>query len=137
MSVHYKQAVLPIEFEGNKVFSLETVAESVKSCAKPTNNYHVKKSTGPTDSDHAPPSVQSKLVLLTFHFPCVRIIWSSSPYGTADIFHDLKANAFDPDPNCAIAIDAEEDPEAGAGINAAAEELLRCLPGVTAKNVNM
>lgn len=35
----------------------------------------------------------------------------------------------------AIAIGADEDSEAGAGINQAAEELLRCLPGVTAKNV--
>ncbi|KAG2342616.1 hypothetical protein BDR05DRAFT_1060084 [Suillus weaverae] len=135
MSVHYKQPVLLIEFEENKAFSLETVAESAKSYIKPTNKYPPKKSTGPTDSDRAPPSVQSKLVLLTLHFPRVRIIWSSSPYGTADIFNDLKANAFEPDPNRAIAIGAEEDPEAGAGINAAAEELLRCLPGVTAKNV--
>ncbi|KAG1775146.1 hypothetical protein EV702DRAFT_973779 [Suillus placidus] len=135
MSVHYKQPILLIEFEENKAFSLETVAESAKSYIKPTNKYPTKKSTGPTDSDRAPPSVQSKLVLLTLHFPRVRIIWSSSPYGTADIFNDLKANAFEPDPNRAIAIGAEEDPEAGAGINAAAEELLRCLPGVTAKNV--
>ncbi|KAG1814268.1 uncharacterized protein BJ212DRAFT_1482008 [Suillus subaureus] len=135
MSVHYKQPILLIEFEENKAFSLETVAESAKSYAKPTNKYPAKKSTGPTDSDRAPPSVQSKLVLLVLHFPRVRIIWSSSPYGTADIFNDLKANAFEPDPNRAIAIGAEEDPEAGAGINAAAEELLRCLPGVTAKNV--
>ncbi|KAG1854454.1 hypothetical protein DFJ58DRAFT_787993 [Suillus subalutaceus] len=135
MSVHYKQPILLIEFEENKAFSLETVAESAKSYAKPTNKYPAKKSTGPTDSDRAPPSVQSKLVLLMLHFPRVRIIWSSSPYGTADIFNDLKVNAFEPDPNRAIAIGAEEDPDAGAGINAAAEELLRCLPGVTAKNV--
>ncbi|KAG2072910.1 hypothetical protein BDR04DRAFT_1073253 [Suillus decipiens] len=135
MSVHYKQPILLIEFEENKAFSLETVAESAKSYAKPTNKYPAKKSTGPTDSDRAPPSIQSKLVLLILHFPRVRIIWSSSPYGTADIFNDLKANTFEPDPNRAIAIGAEEDSEAGAGINAAAEELLRCLPGVTAKNV--
>ncbi|KAG1731335.1 uncharacterized protein EDB91DRAFT_1154579 [Suillus paluster] len=135
MSVHYKQPVLLIEFEENKAFSLETVAESAKSYAKPTGKYPAKKSTGPTDTDRAPPSIQSKLVLLTLHFPRVRIIWSSSPFGTADMFNDLKANAFEPDPNRAIAIGAEEDPEAGAGINAAAEELLRCLPGVTAKNV--
>ena len=32
-------------------------------------------------------------------------------------------------------VGAEEDAEAGAGVNAAAEELLRALPGVTAKNV--
>jgi DNA excision repair protein ERCC-4 len=30
---------------------------------------------------------------------------------------------------------ADDDPEVGAGINAAAEELLRCLPGITTKNV--
>ncbi|KAG1805399.1 hypothetical protein EV424DRAFT_1474366 [Suillus variegatus] len=60
------------------------------------------------------------------HFPRVRIIWSSSPYGVADIFNDLKASAFEPGPY---------HTEAGAGINTAAEELLRCLPGVTAKNV--
>lgn len=41
----------------------------------------------------------------------------------------------EPDPTKAIAIGAEEDPEAGAGVNAAAEELLRSLPGITAKNV--
>ncbi|KAG2091215.1 uncharacterized protein F5147DRAFT_657988 [Suillus discolor] len=109
--------------------------KSAKSYAKPTSKYPAKKSTGPTDSDRAPAFIQSKLVLLMLHFPRVRIIWSSSPYGTADISNDLKANAFEPDPNRAIAIGAEEDTEAGAGINAAAEELLRCLPGVTAKNV--
>lgn len=32
-------------------------------------------------------------------------------------------------------VGAEEDAEAGAGVNAAAEELLRSLPGITAKNV--
>jgi len=65
----------------------------------------------------------------------MRIIWSSSPYATADIFNDLKANNSEPDPARAIAIGAEEDPEVGAGVHAAAEELLRCLPGITAKNV--
>lgn len=35
----------------------------------------------------------------------------------------------------AVAIGADDDPEAGAGVNGAAEELLRCLPGITAKNV--
>ncbi|KAG1832860.1 hypothetical protein DFJ58DRAFT_822843 [Suillus subalutaceus] len=83
MSVHYKQPILLIESEENKAFSLETTAESAKSYAKPTDKYPAKKSTGPTDSDRAPPSVQSKLVLLMLHFPRVRIIWSSFPYGVA------------------------------------------------------
>ncbi len=74
-------------------------------------------------------------MLLTLTFPRVRIIWSSSPYATAEIFKDLKMDRAEPDPAKAIAIGAEEDPDAGAGINAAAEELLRSLPGITAKNV--
>lgn len=65
----------------------------------------------------------------------MRIIWSSSPYATTEIFNDLKTNSHEPDVARAIAIGAEEDPEAGAGVNAAAEELLRCLPGISAKNV--
>ena len=65
----------------------------------------------------------------------MRIIWSSSPYATAEIFNDLKSNVPQPDPAKAVLVGAEEDPEAGAGVNAAAEELLRSLPGITAKNV--
>ena len=41
----------------------------------------------------------------------------------------------EPELSQAIAIGAEEDPDAGAGVNTAAEELLRSLPGITAKNV--
>ena len=80
-------------------------------------------------------SIQSKLVLLTLTFPRLRIIWSSSPYATADIFNDLKANNPEPDPARAVVVGAEEDPEAGAGVYAPAEELLRTLPGITARNL--
>lgn len=152
MSVHYKQPVLLIEFEENKAFSLEVcpfhphlparinhpiqaVSEAAKTYIKHSTKNPPKKAGISAESDRAPPSIQSKLVLLTLHFPRVRIIWSSSPYATTGIFNDLKANHPEPDPSRAIAIGAEEDPEVGAGLNAAAEELLRCIPGVTAKNV--
>ena len=92
---------------------------------KPTGKYPVKK---PGDKPSAaPPSIQSKLVLLTLSFPRLRIIWSSSPFATAEIFKDLKTNGTEPEPSRAIAIGAEEDPEAGAGVNHAAEELLRTV----------
>lgn len=95
-----------------------------------------KKSTSAADSHNsASASIQSKLVLLTLTFPRLRIIWSSSPYATADIFRDLKANSPEPDPAKAIVVGAEEDPDAGAGINAVAEELLQSLPGISASNV--
>ncbi|KAF8201952.1 hypothetical protein K438DRAFT_1821001 [Mycena galopus ATCC 62051] len=135
MSVHYKHPILLIEFEEDKAFSLEVVSE-IKSHAKPTGKYPPKKSGGdPEQPSQASPMLQSKLVLLMLSFPRVRIIWASSPYATAEIFADLKASAPEPDPRKAIAVGAEEDPDAGAGINAAAEELLSCLPGITAKNV--
>ncbi|KAI0347344.1 hypothetical protein BDW22DRAFT_1351756 [Trametopsis cervina] len=135
MSAHYKHPILLIEWEEHKSFSLESIAET-KSYVKPTSKYPAKKK-GPTENQAAvaSPTIQSKLVLLTLTFPRVRIIWSSSPYATAEIFNDLKTNHPEPDPVKAIAVGAEDDGEAGAGTNAAAEELLRALPGITGKNV--
>lgn len=108
----------------------------MKSYAKPTGKYPAKKPGGPQDGpSSAPITIQSKLVLLTLTFPRLRIIWSSSPYATADIFADLKANMPEPSPSTAIAVGASDDPDAGKGVNQAAEDLLRTIPGVTAKNV--
>ncbi|KAF8060702.1 hypothetical protein FPV67DRAFT_1511184 [Lyophyllum atratum] len=133
MSVHYKTPMLLIEFEEDKAFTLDVVSD-IKSYTKPTGKYPVKKKDGAAEADQAA-MLQSKICLLTLTFPRVRIIWSSSPYATAEIFRDLKANNPEPDPTKAIAIGADDDPEAGAGVNAAAEELLRCLPGISAKNI--
>ena len=104
---------------------------------KNTGKYAPKKNPAPNDATAsvASPSIQAKLVLLTLTFPRVRVIWSSSPYATADIFNDLKKNCPEPDPAKAVTVGAEEDADAGAGVNAVAEELLRALPGITAKNV--
>ena len=113
------------------------IIQDMKSYAKPSNKYPQKgKIKGSTDSEASgPPTVQQKLVLLTLTFPRVRIIWSSSPYATADIFNDLKANNLEPDYKAAVSIGAEDDPEAGAGVNGSSEDLLRSIPGITAKNV--
>lgn len=37
-------------------------------------------------------------MLLTLHFPRLRIIWSRSLHATADIFRALKSNQDEPDP---------------------------------------
>ncbi|KAJ4473855.1 hypothetical protein J3R30DRAFT_3684817 [Lentinula aciculospora] len=141
MSVHYKIPVLLIEFDEDKAFSFEAlltkIISDLKSYAKTTNRYPPKKKTtgNPAEHDYTSPTIQSKLALLVLSFPRLRIIWSSSPYATADIFNDLKKDRAEPDPVKAVATGAEEDPEAGAGVNAAAEELLRSFPGITVKNV--
>ncbi|KAJ3818096.1 hypothetical protein F5880DRAFT_1491929 [Lentinula raphanica] len=136
MSVHYKTPVLLIEFDEDKAFSFEIISD-LKSYAKTTNRYPPKKKTtgNPAEHNYTSPTIQSKIALLTLSFPRLRIIWSSSPYATTDIFNDLKKDRAEPDPVKAVATGAEEDPEAGAGVNAAAEELLRSFPGITAKNV--
>ena len=102
---------------------------------KPTGKYPVKnKPSGVVEPDSAL-SIQSKIVLLTLAFPRLRIIWSSSPYASAQIFNDLKLNNVEPDTKKAIATGADEDPDVGAGTNALAEELLLRLPGINDKNI--
>ena len=112
----------------------QTLAET-KTGAQASGKYQSKTGSKVTESDIiSDSSIQSKLVLLTLAFPRLRIIWSSSPYATADIFTDLKLNQSEPDPAKAIVVGAEDDENVGAGINLQSEELLRSLPGINAKN---
>jgi len=116
--------------------SMSQIVGEIKSYAKASNKYPPKKQAGPSEqSNFSSPILQSKIVLLTLTFPRLRIIWSSSPYATSEIFNDLKANNPEPDPVKAIAIGADDDPDVGAGVNTAAEELLRSIPGISTKNV--
>lgn len=34
--------------------------------------------------------ITSKLQLLTLHFPKLRLVWSPSPFATAELFQELK-----------------------------------------------
>lgn len=71
----------------------------MKSYVKPTGKYPAKSTrpSGVIDPDSTL-SIQSKIALLTLSFPRVRIIWSSSPYASAQIFNDLKLDNPEPDP---------------------------------------
>jgi DNA excision repair protein ERCC-4 len=117
MSTHYKIPILLIEFDQKKSFSLETYSD-VKG------NTHQNSDT----------DLHSKLVLLTLTFPRLRIIWSSSPYATADIYADLKQNRDEPDAAKAAALGADAADaaagEAEAVINQTPQDLLRSLPGI-------
>ncbi|KAI7519078.1 hypothetical protein KC316_g20266, partial [Hortaea werneckii] len=78
--------------------------------------------------------LQSKLALLCLAFPRLRIIWSSSPYQTAEIFEELKKQQEEPDPIKAVQIGLEEgdDPD-GRTFNQVPQDMLRNVPGVTSK----
>ncbi|OHF03455.1 DNA repair protein [Colletotrichum orchidophilum] len=123
MFQHYKSAMLLIEFDQNKSFTLEPFADlsgSLNSIA-PTN----------ISSD-----LQSKLVLLTLAFPKLRIIWSSSPYQTAEIFESLKAQEDEPDPIAAVRAGLDKDMQAeDQAFNLEPQEMLGAVPGINPKNI--
>ncbi|CAE6359210.1 unnamed protein product, partial [Rhizoctonia solani] len=127
MTAYYKQPVLLIEFEENKSFTLQAFQDT-----RPTSRK--KDKAGPNAPEIDDWDIQSKLVLLTLAFPKLRIIWSSSPYATADIFTEFKKNNKEPDPQVAITVGAEEGGDENPAVNQLAEEMLRALPGVTQKN---
>ncbi|KAF8310984.1 hypothetical protein DL93DRAFT_2061523 [Clavulina sp. PMI_390] len=135
MSAHYKQPVLLIEFEENKSFSMELLADPKSGGPKPNDAKRGKGADAPASTKIDPQSVQTRLVVLTLAFPRLRIIWSSSPYTTASIFADLKANNPEPNPFQALAKGKEDGVgDAEGGDNMTAEEVLRSLPGIGTKN---
>src|SRR6266536_308490 len=78
MLQHYTNPMLLIEFDQHKSFTLDPFSDLSNAAA-------LKNADNTSD-------LQSKLVLLTIAFPRLKIIWSSSPYQTAEIFEELKKN---------------------------------------------
>ncbi|XP_060116834.1 DNA repair endonuclease XPF [Heteronotia binoei] len=115
MCRYYKRPVLLIEFDPAKSFSLTSRA-----------SLHQEISSN---------DVTSKLVLLTLHFPRLRLLWCPSPYATAELFEELKQNRLQPDPVAAAAItaDSESLPESDK-YNPGPQDFLLKMPGVNAKN---
>jgi DNA excision repair protein ERCC-4 len=81
------------------------------------------------------------LVLLTISFPRLKIIWSSSPFNTVEIFRDLKETREEPDADKAVLVGGDEadggaaaEGTAEAGFLQAPQDILRSLPGITSKN---
>lgn len=124
MFQHYKNAMLLIEFDQNKSFTLEPFADlsGHMSSIAPSN----------LSSD-----LQSKLVLLTLAFPKLRIIWSSSPYQTAEIFEVLKSQEEEPDPVAAVRAGLDKDAKAeDQAFNQEPQDMLAIVPGVTPQNMS-
>lgn len=124
MFQHYRNPMLLIEFDQNKSFTLEPFADLSGSLSSVS-----AANAGAND-------LQSKIVLLTLAFPKLRIIWSSSPYETAEIFERLKAQEQEPDPIAAVRAGLDKDAPAGEQtFNAEPQEMLAAVPGVTQKNI--
>jgi len=125
MFAHYKSPMLLIEFDQNKSFTLEPFADFSGSISSVS-----AANAGASD-------LQSKIVLLTLAFPKQRIIWSSSPYETAEIFERLKAQEDEPDPIAAVqaGLDRESMGAEEQAFNTEPQEMLAVVPGITPKNI--
>ena len=84
--------------------------------------------------DIAAGSVISKLVLLTLHFPTLRILWMRSPYMTALMFDELKQNQMEPDAAEAERV-GQDTADAKSQFSIVPQDILRKLPGINANNV--
>ncbi|XP_005177411.2 DNA repair endonuclease XPF [Musca domestica] len=119
MQRYYAKPILLIEFDQNKPFHLQ-------------GKYMISQNTATTNAD-----IMQKLQLLTLHFPKLRLIWSPSPYATAQLFEELKLGKPEPDPKHAAALGADDT---GAyddlKFNANIYDFLLKLPGVNTKNVH-
>jgi len=125
MLKHYKYPFLLIEFAQNKSFTLDPFADLTSSLS----NLKIP--------DTETKDLQSKLVLLTLSFPRLKIIWSSSPFQTAQIFEELKKQQEEPDPLKAVRLGLEEEEDEGERtFNSAPQDLLRAIPGVSNKNAS-
>ncbi|KAI3651298.1 hypothetical protein MP228_004779 [Amoeboaphelidium protococcarum] len=89
MSLHYETVILLIEFDPGKSFSLQDI------------KIHT------TGSNAQQSTVIQRLVQFTLQFPNMRIVWSTSPHATADIFKDLKLKQPDPDVEAVMRIGAD------------------------------
>ena len=119
----YKRSHLLIEFDETKPFSLVAAA-------------------GDSLQSHA--SIIAKLVLLTLHFPSLKLLWSPNPRSTVDLFKLMKANYNNPDSAAAASVGVPQETRDARDTNSnvvethsenlTAHELLRRLPGINIHN---
>lgn len=156
MTQHYKSPLLLIEFDENKSFTFDAFTSATTPGTTFLTDFGFSSSGAVTTSlssssalinPSAPKSAQHLLVLLTLAFPRLKIIWSSSPYQTAEIFAEMKKNAPEPDPvrvvQIGLDVDILTDAEMGTGdvmtasgiehrtFNLLPQEMLRAVPGVS------
>ncbi|KAH8289416.1 hypothetical protein KR054_004957, partial [Drosophila jambulina] len=119
MQRHYAKPILLIEFDQNKPFHLQ-------------GKFMLSQQTSSANAD-----IVQKLQLLTLHFPKLRLIWSPSPYATAQLFEELKLGKAEPDPVQAAALGSEE-PTAGEQLhfNSGIYDFLLRLPGIHTRNIH-
>jgi DNA excision repair protein ERCC-4 len=122
MTRFYSRPILLIEFDQGRPFHLQ-------------GRYMLSR-----DSDTNNAEIMQKLQLLTIHFPKLRLVWSPSPYATAQLFQEIKQNKAQPDPTVALQTGSDDQSQELDAItekyNANVHDFLMKLPGINLKNID-
>ncbi|XP_035780009.1 DNA repair endonuclease XPF-like [Anopheles albimanus] len=136
MTRYYAKPILLIEFDQNKPFHFQRYFMVSGGGSASTG------ASGTSQNE----DIMAKLQLLTIHFSKLRLVWSPSPYATAQLFEELKQGKAEPDPAVAVKIGCDElatdevEPSGatdGALLanSADVQEFLIRLPGITSRNI--
>ncbi|XP_047530253.1 DNA repair endonuclease XPF [Vanessa atalanta] len=117
MCRNYSRPILLIEFDQNKPFHSQ-------------GNFVVSTDLSGAD-------IQQKLQLLTIHFPRLKLVWSPSPYATAELFYELKQGRKNPNVEEALALSGDNtaDDMNYERCNIRVHDFVQKLPGITSKNI--
>lgn len=122
MTRFYSKAILLIEFDQNRPFHLQ-------------GRYMLSR-----ESEGNNMEIMQKLQLLTIHFPKLRLVWSPSPYATAQLFEELKQNKEEPNLETCMQTGSDdaisELATATDKYNTAIYDFLLKLPGINSKNIH-
>ncbi|XP_055640284.1 DNA repair endonuclease XPF [Toxorhynchites rutilus septentrionalis] len=123
MSRCYSKPILLIEFDQNKPFHLQ-------------RHFMMSGDSASSNAD-----ITQKLQLLTLHFPKLKLVWSPSPYATAQLFEELKHGKQEPNPDVAVLAGSDE----AGGLaemeriadrsNPNIHDFIIKLPGINSKNI--
>ncbi|XP_076270199.1 DNA repair endonuclease XPF mei-9 isoform X1 [Rhynchophorus ferrugineus] len=117
MQRYYSKPMLLIEFDQNRAFGWK----SHYMLSADSNSFEV----------------QQKLLLLTIHFPKLKIIWSPNPYATAQLFEELKQDKGEPNIENALAVGCDQDiSQIETKYNSTMYDFVQKLPGITTKNID-
>ncbi|WPK27057.1 hypothetical protein PUMCH_004428 [Australozyma saopauloensis] len=124
---YYELPTLLIEFDESKSFSFEPFAELRPPGLK----------ANITSSRLSKQEIQLKITELLVSFPKLKVLWSYSPYETAQIFLELKANQHEPNVNDALEKGVNPSIATSDGppmFNDDAIDVLQTIPGITNLN---
>ncbi|CAK7893180.1 DNA repair protein Rad1p [[Candida] anglica] len=131
---YYEFPTLLIEFDENKSFSFEPFSETRAFGGAATSG--AKSALAATK--FLQQDIQSKIIMLLVTFPKLKIIWSSSPYETAQILLSLKSNQEEPNVGEAIAKGVNSNilttSQSPPVYNEDSIDLIKNIPGINDNN---